>query len=823
MTEWLLRDLRYGVRQLLRSPGFALAAMLTLALGVGANTIIFSMVNGLLFRPLPVDRPGEVVGLYATERRTGRTRNLSYPEYLDYRDRSGIFAGLVAQQGFPVSLTGPNGAEMVWSELVTENYFSALGLRPSLGRVFQPQDARGPGSDPLVVLSHRAWRDRFGGDPGVIGRVLRLNGHPFTVIGVAPAGYTGVRKFGFHPDVWVPMMMHPQVIPGSEGLLDDRESTWLIVAGRLRAGLGRETASAMLADFAARLEQLRPDTNRDRGTRILPGGSGFDNPDFTPHETLVLSAALAMAAAGLILLLACTNVANLLLARASTRDREVGVRLALGASRGRLVRQFLTEGLLLAVVGGGIGIGLASWTTEIQELMVPRLQFPVGFQVSLDHRVLGFGLVISLLTSLLFGLAPALGAAKHDPVAMLKDSPPAVRPSRWGMDLRSLLVIGQVSLSLVLLVGGGLFLKSLLHARELDVGLGRDHRLLLSLDPGLQGYDSARVDRIYRELLQQIRELPQVTSATLGFPLPLDTYGRSRTVYFEGEGGRAASTEGLEVGTTVAASDYFGTVGTALLHGREFASGDSAGTPKVAVVNQTFAARFGSGAAAVDRHFRLGGPDGERVRIVGVARDARYGMLGEGPRPYLYLPLSQHSRSWLTLVVRTAGDPAAVIPAVRESVRRLDPDLAVFGVMTMQQHLENALNIATSSAIFAGAFGLLALLLAVIGIYGLVSYSVARRTREVGIRMALGASRKDVLRLVLGRGLGLAAIGVGLGLVASLAVGRLLGGMLYEVSPHDPSIVGSMSLLLAAIVLLASYLPARRALRVDPVTSLRSE
>jgi putative ABC transport system permease protein len=294
-------------------------------------------------------------------------------------------------------------------------------------------------------------------------------------------------------------------------------------------------------------------------------------------------------------------------------------------------------------------------------------------------------------------------------------------------------------------------------------------------------------------------------------------------VYFEGDGGGATSTGGLRVGTTVAASDYFGTVGTALLHGREFAAGDSAGTPKVAVVNQTLAARFGGGAAVLGRQFRLGGPDGDRVRIVGVARNARYGTLGEGPRPYLYLPLSQHPSSWLTLVVRTVGDPGAMIPAVRETVRRLDPDLAAFGVMTMDQHLENALNLATNSAVFAGAFGVLALLLAVIGIYGLVSYSVARRTREVGIRLALGASREDVLRLVLGRGLGLAAIGVGLGLVASLAVGRLLGGMLYDVSPHDPSIVGSMSLLLASVVLLASYLPARRAMRVDPVSSLRSE
>ena len=693
-----------------------------------------------------------------------------------------------------------------------------------MGRTFQPADDRGPGSDPVVVLSHALWLDRFDGDPGVLGRVVRLNGHPFTVLGVAPAGYTGLRKLGFHPDVWVPMMMHAELMRGSEGILSDRESTWLTVAGRLRPGLDLDAATAGVVDFAARLEQLYPETNRERGARLLPGGAGFEHPDFVPIQTVVLSAALAMGAAGLILLLACTNVANLLLARASARGREIGVRLALGASRGRLVRQFLTEGLLLAIVGGVAGTAVASWSTGIQALMVPQLQFPVGFEAPLDRRVLVFGLIVSLLTSLLFGLAPAIRAARHDVVGMLKDSPPSTRPPRWGLDLRSLLVIGQVALSLVLLVGGGLFVKSLLNAREMDVGLARDNRLLLSLDPGLQGYDSTRSDQVYRDLIQRVRELPRVASATLGFPLPLDTHGRTRTLFIEGDGVMPTpETEGLEVGMTVAGRDYFATVGTSLLYGREFGVGDTAGAASVAVINQTLADRLGNGADVVGRHFRMDGVDGERVRIIGVARTARYGTLGEDPRPYLYLPLSQNSRSWLTLVVRTEDDPASLIPAVRDAVHRLDPDLAPFGVMTMDRHLKNALNLATISAIFAGAFGALALLLAMVGIYGLVSYSVARRTREVGIRVALGAGRDDVLRLVLGKGLGLAAAGVGLGLAASLAAGRLIGGLLYGVSPADPAIIVSMSLLLAGVVLLATYLPARRALRVDPVMSLRSE
>ncbi len=822
MMDSLTRDLRYAARQLLRSPGFTLAAALTLTLGIGANTVVFSIVNGLLLRPLPVEQPEGVVGLYATNRRAGDTRNLSYPEYLDYRDRSRIFAGLAAQQGVPLSLAGDERAEMVWSEIVTENYFSVLHLRPALGRTFLPADAAGPGSDPLVVLSHRVWLDRFQGDSGVIGSVVRLNGHPFTVVGVAPAGFRGVRRFGFWPDLWVPMMMHAQVMPGSEGILEDRESTWLIVAGRLRPGLTPALASNALSDFAARLEQIHPETQRDRGALLLSGRSGFDDPDFTPIRVLVLSAALSMTAVGLILLLACTNVANLLLARASARGREIAVRLALGASRARLVRQFLTESLLLSAVGGGAGVALASWTGELQAMLVPRLQFPVGFEVSLDRGVLVFGLVLSVLASLLFGLAPGLHAARSDVTSMLKGQGARAKPSRWGLDLRSILVVGQVALSLVLLIGGGLFLKSFFSARALDVGLAREQRLLLSLDPGLQGYDSARTQLLYRELLDHVHEIPEVSAATLTFPLPLDGYGRNRYVFVEGvpsavDGGT------LTIGTSVTAPGYFGVAGTALLQGRDFDAADSAAAVKVAIVNQTMAALLGPGRDPIGQEFRLEGPDGERVRVIGVARDGKYGTIGESPRPYVYLPLSQHPRSWLTLVVHTRSDPAALSPAIRDVVHRLDPDLASFGVMTMDRHLENALNVATNSAVFAGAFGLIALLLAVVGIYGLVSYAVERRTREVGIRIALGADAKDVLRLVLGKGLNLAALGVSLGLAGALAVARLIGGMLYGVSPTDPWIFVTMSLLLAGVVLLASYLPARRATRVDPVTSLRSE
>ncbi len=812
-------DLRYGLRQLFRNPGFTFVAVLTLALGIGANTVIFSIVNGLLLRPLPVEQADRLVALWATDRRSGETRNLSYPEYLDYRDHGGAFTGLAAQYGVPISLGTGDRTEVVWGELVSENYFSVVGLAPALGRTFRPQDAAGPNSAPLVVLNHRLWLSRFHGAADVVGKSVILNGHTFTVVGIASPRFNGMRKFGFWPDLWVPISMHAQIMPGSDGLLDDRSTGWLQSFGRLKPGLVLSTAEANTADLAARLEQVHPETNRERGARLLSARAGFDDPDGAPPQIMLLSAGVAMGAVGLILLLACANVANLLLARASARGREVAVRLALGASRARLVRQFLTESLLLALAGGVAGTALALWSAGLQRRLIPRLPFQVGFDTSLDHRVLLFAFGISLLTALLFGLAPGLHASRPDVAMVLKDQGARVGRGRRRLEVRNLLAIGQVSLSLVLLIGGGLFLKSLLKARNFDSGLAREHRLLLSLNPGLQSYDATRGKELYRRLLAGVTQLPGAASATLSFPLPLDTYGRSQTVFPEG----AVDQDGVNVGTSVVGLNYFETVGTALVMGRQFAQGDSAGSEGVAIINQVMARRFWRTTDPVGQAFRIGSRDGHLIRVVGVAADGKYGTIGEAPRPYMYLPLEQEYSSGMTLVVRTHGDPAALIPSVRDVVNRLDPNLGTFGVMTMAQHLENALNLPTTSASLAGAFAVVALLLAVVGIYGVVSYSVARRTREVGIRVALGASAQDVLQLILKNGLGLAAAGVVLGLAVALPATLLIGGLLYEVSPRDLSIFIAMPVLLTTVVLIATYLPARRAARVDPVISLRSE
>ncbi len=819
MIATLLQDLRYGLRQLARNPGFTLAAVLTLALGIGANTIIFGLVNGILLRPLPIQGADRVVALFATDRQSGNTRGVSYPEYLDYRDRSGVFEGLAAQQGAPISLGGGGRAEVVWGEIVSENYFDVLGLRPTIGRTFTARDASGPGSDPLAVLSHRLWRRRFGGSQDVIGKTLDLNGHPFTVVGVAPERFTGTRKFGFWPDVWVPMQMHAQVMPGSGGdLLNDRGSGWLQAFGRLAPGLDRGAADAGVAAFAARLERQFPEVNRDRGARLIPAGSGFDDPDSAPPQVIFLTATLAMAAVGLVLLLACANVANLLLARASSRGREMAVRRALGASRPRLVRQLLAESLLLAVAGGALGVVLAAYSDSIQRRMIPRLQFSVGFDTSIDYRVLSFALAVSLVTALVFGLAPAVHASGSDLAQGVKDRGARIRVGRRHVEFRTLLVGFQVAFSLVLLVGSGLFFKSLLKARTIEPGLARENRVLVSLNPGLQGYDREKARRLYRQVVERVGELPGVESAALSFPLPLDTYGRSRTVFPE-----TGQSEGVDIGLSTISPGYFATVGGALARGREFGPGDSAGAPPVAIINETMARRFWGDADPVGRRFRLGSATAPLVGIVGVAMDGKYGTLGETARPYMFLPMEQDYRSGMTLVVHGRGASQALLAEVREAIERMDPNLGTFGMMTMAEHLENALNLARTSAMLAGAFGLCALALAVIGIYGVVSYSVARRTREVGIRVALGAGPGDVVRLVLREGVGPAVVGMAVGLAAALAVTGLVRGMLYDVSPRDVSVFVSIPLVLGFAAAAATYLPARRAARVDPAISLRSE
>jgi predicted permease len=820
--ETLLQDIRYAFRTLRRSPGFALIAIVTLAVAIGVNSTVFTFVNGMLFKPLPAHAPQELVALFSRDLKSGSSSEIAWDDYVDYRDRSGVFAGLAGQVGTPMNLSERGNAEMVWGELVTENFWSVLGMQPALGRFFVQADANGPGSDPYAVLSWGFWQKHFAGDPGVIGRAVVINGHPFRVVAVAAPAFKGTRRFGFWPQMWVPMQMHDAVVPGSAKGLSGRGDGFLITVGRLKPGLTLERAQTVLRGFARQLEQAYPASNRNVGATLISARTAFDNPSWTPPRMLLLASSLAMFAVMLILLIASANVANLMLARASARTREVAVRLALGASRVRLVRQFMTESMIIALLGGVGGMLLTLAGKPFQTAMVPKLQFQVGLDTSVDQRVLLFTTLATLATVLLFGLAPGWQATRTNLVPALKNAGSQATVGRRRFQLRDILVIGQVALSLVLLVGGGLFLRSLSGAQDVDVGFPVQSRALLSVNPELQGWSAERTQAFYRQVVRNVEALAEVQSASWAFPVPFDTYGRGFTLYVDGISTNQQD-QTIGVSGSVVDTKYFATLGTPLVQGREFTEQDDANAPLVMVVNHAAAVRLWPGKEPVGQKGRLGDASGTEVVVVGVARTGKYNTLGESPLPYVFMPLRQHNRGWMTLVVQTRGDAARALPALKEQIRALDPTLPVFGVMTMEQNVASARNIALNAATLAGVFGAIALILALVGIYGVVAFSVAQRTREVGIRMALGATTTNVLQDVLGRAGILAGLGIVLGLIGALAVSRLLAGLLYGVSAYDTLTFVAVPVALVIATLAASYIPARRATRISPMVALRSE
>ena len=825
-AEDLAADVRYAARTLRRSPGFALAAALTVALGVGLNGIVFGFVNGLLIRPVPATHPEQLVALFNTDRRGDGAHSLGYEDYLDFRDRSGAFAGLAAQTGIPLSLHAGEVADVVWGEMVTENFFAVLAMRPALGRFFTPEDAA-PGSNPLAVLSHDSWRRRFGGDPTVVGREVRINGHRFTIAGVAPKGFRGLRKFGFWAEMWVPAAMHEALVPGSTNMLRGRGSGWAITVGRMHPGWTPERTEAAAATFARALERAYPASNRDKGIVVVPAKTGFENPSFVEPRMMVLISSLALFAVTLVLLVICANLANLLLARAAARRRELAIRLSLGCSRGRLVRQMLTEALVLALPGALLGLGLVFASPAMERAMLPALQFQVGVSGGPDWRVVLYTAGVALVAALLFGVAPALRAARPQLVPALKavvgEEPGRARGGLAGaLGLRGLLVVGQLALSVVLVTGGALFARSLLAARAVDVRFDPRDRIAVSVNPGLQGYDEARGRALYRDVLARIRATPGVASASWGFPTPFDTYGRTLRLYVEGAAS-AAERQTVGVQSSVVDQGFLATLGVPLAAGRDFSHADSVGAPLGMIVSRSAAARLWPGREPVGQRARLWRADGEEITVVGVAEDARFTSLDGGPESRVYLPLGQHYRDGLTLVVHRPGDESRAFRDARDAVAAVDPALPTYGASTMRRAVENALSNAVTAASFAGVFGLVALLIAVIGLYALVAGVVAERTREIGVRIALGATRASVLRLVVGRAGRLGAIGLVMGIAGAAAVARLLGGLLYGLSPHDPLTFTVVPLALAAVVLAASWIPARRATRMDPVVALRSE
>ncbi len=821
--ETVLQDLRYAGRMLLKSPAFSFVAILSIALGIGTNVAVFSMVNGILFKPMPVERPEQLVALYGTDPSIDFPTEFSYLDYLDYRSHREVFSEVVCHTGYPLSMSRADAQpELIWGELVSANYFSGLGVKILAGRGFLPEEDQEPGGHPVAVLGYGFWQQKFAADPAVIGKTLNLNGHPYTIVGIAQKGFIGTRLLGYVPDVWLPVMMYAQVMNNYRvANLNRRDWTWLQLRARLQPGVTIEQARAVVKNTASQIEEQYPETNKGISADVIPAASRTD-PFFHTLGIATFTSWLMMGIVSLVLLIACANVANLMLARSTARQREIAVKLALGASRGRLIRQLLTESLLYSLIGGALGLVLAVWLIESAWLFVPQLDFQNVIDFGIDARVLIFASAVSLLTGILFGLAPALKATKPNLVPMLKGENEKLYAGNKRFTLRNGLVVAQMALSLLLLICAGLFIRSLQNVQSMDLGFETKNILTESIDPALQGYDATKAQQLYKQITERVSGLPTVQAVSLAFPLPLDSESSASEVVIDGvNSGR--QDDKIVVFRSTVGLNYFNAMNTSILAGREFSEHDTKETPKVVIINETLARRYWKDQDPLGKQFRIGGPTGDYHQIVGVARDSKYLMPGEAPTAFFYLPLSQNFQSPVRLIARTAGDPKPLAASIRNEIKNLDPNLPVFGVKTMTVHLSRILSVPQTIAALVGFFGFLALVLASVGIYGVMAYSVTQRLKEIGIRMALGAGRAEVLRLILGQGFRLTTLGIALGLLCAMALTRLLASLLYDVSAIDPITFILVPVVLAAVALLACYLPARRAMKVDPMIVLRCE
>ncbi|HSO76295.1 MAG TPA: ABC transporter permease [Blastocatellia bacterium] len=808
------QDLRFGARMLRKNSGFTLIAVLTLGLAIGANTAIFSVLNGALLRPLPVREPEQLVGLYRKIPQDENFNHFSFPNYLDTRDRSESFTGLAAYYFTPFNLSSNNETERISGKVVTGNYFEVLGVEPAAGRWFLPDEDRTPDTHPVAVIGHGLWQRRFGGDPGLVGRTITLNGYSFTVIGITPKGFQGA-ELGMIPDVFVPLMMQRRAMPGSDWL-NGRMIGWLRVLGRLKPEVSVAQARAELQAIGEQLQKEHPSANEMFGIALIE--------DFAIHpqfRSLARNFLLVlMAVVGLVMLIACSNVAGLLLARAAERQQEIGIRLALGAARGRLIGQLLIESLLLAFLGGAVGLALAPLLTRALGSIQQSGGLPSPVDFPIDQRVLGFTLLLSLLTGVVFGLAPALSASRPDLMKIIKGGPAEGKTGRTR--LRSFFVAAQMALSLVLLVTAGLFIRSLQNAQRIDVGFKTEQQLLLAFDLSMQGYSRERGEAFSRQLEQRVTSLPGVQSVALASSLPLGRGSDQDTAISIDGYTPPSGLKTIPITYNNVGAGYLQTMGIPLLRGRNFTGEDIRQGPSVVIINEAAARRFWPGQEALGKRVRFA--KDEAAEVIGVARDCKYVTLGEDPLPFLYSPLTQSNPAdALVLHVRTAGDPLAFAGAVTDELHALDKDLPVFDVKTMQQHLRGALLAPRLAAVVLAIFGLVALLLSAIGVYGVIAQQVNQRTREIGVRIALGASSGDVLKLIIGRGLKLTLYGLVPGMMAALAVTRLIEGFLYDVSATDPLVFAAITLLLAGVALLASYVPANRAIKVEPISALRHE
>ena len=816
--ETLWQDVRYAGRMLRKSPGFTAVAVLTLALGIGANATIFTFINELLLRPpAGVADSGKLLSVW-NRLPDGHEMQFSYPDYIYFRDHNQVFSNLVAYSSDPeqTSWTQNGQSSLIYVRMVTANYFPTLGVGPMIGRGLLPEEDTNPGNNPVVVLSYKFWQERLDGMPGILGKTLTLNNRAFTVVGIAPRDFGDIRP-GFETDAWAPLSMQSVLSPGWD-LLTDREGYWIFVVGRLKPNVTLTQAQANLSVVAKQLGREFPEADRKGWSAAASANTGIDPEGLTYVQ---IFAALLMVLVGMVLLIACANTASLLLARASGRWREMTIRAALGAKRSRILRLVLTESVLLALMAGGVGILLSVWgATLILALKPPMLSF-LNFNLPVDWRVLGFTLVISIFTGLLFGLAPALHCSKIDIAARLKEeSLGGQSKSRF----RNALVIGQVAVCLVLVIGASLCVRSLMNARSIDPGFAVQNRLEADLNLKILGYSEARGMNFYSQLLERVRALPGVTSASVTDYLPLGFESTGQGIQIEGRPPEA--NKGLGAGAMSVGPDYFRTMGIPVLEGREFTERDNKGAPSVVIVNEELARRYFPGEDAIGKRISTRKDANKNPiwsEIIGIVKTGKYRSLRESPQRFVYHPFFQDFDSRATLLVEATGDPRPQIPAVRRVIQSLDAATPITTAQTMSDYMKVPLFPARFTGVLLAAFGGLALALAMVGLYGVIAYSVAQRTREIGIRVALGANRRDVLRLVVGQGLKLTLIGAAIGIGAAFAVTRMIQSLLYGVSASDPATFAAATILLVVVACLACYLPARSAARVDPMVALRYE
>jgi predicted permease len=838
MFGGIRQDLRFAFRMMRKNPGFTLIAVLTLALGIGANTALFSVVDAMLLRKLPVSRPEQLVlfrwlggqrvvrgfnGVRETDAATGlqTSTSISYPAFERFRDQNQTLASVFAFASLGrLNLNADGQAEMAHWQAVSGSYFTGLDVPAVLGRMLTNEDDKA-GAEPAAVISYRYWQRRFNSDPAVIGKVVYLSGAAFTIVGVTPREFWGTFDVGSAPNITVPIALLAQVSPEGAERKRSASNWWLHIMGRLKPGVSSAQAQAELTAILQRHVLELP--NDAGGQRVAPqikldsGSQGL----MYARGIFSIQLAILMAIVGLVLLIACINLANLLLARAANRQKELAVRASVGASRIRLIQQLLTESVLLAVLGGGLGLLFADWGKDVLLALLTANWNEFVVDLRLDWRVLGFTALISALTGILFSLVPALRATRIELTPMLKENPGSEGPVR--SRLSKALVVTQVAMSLLLLAGAGLFVRTLHNQNQIDAGFDRENLLIFKVHPRSSGYETARLADLYRQITERIAALPGVSAVTSSVdPLVAGSYS---TPHVKVPGYTPRAGENMSVGLASVAPDFLATMGIPLLSGRELTSQDNQQAPKVAVVSQALAQRFFPNQNPLGR--RLNILEMWEVQIVGVARDAKYGDLRGAIRPVVYLPYLQNQpgppAAEMSFTVRTAGDPITVMAAIRQAVQSIDRNLPISNVGTQNEVIARMF---AKERLFAGLssfFGLLALALVCIGLYGVMSYTVARRTHEIGVRMALGAQSADVLRMVLGESLVLVLTGSLIGLAAAFATMRWIAGMLYVPIAIDPLTIALATLLLLAVAALSGWLPARRAARVDPLVALRHE